>query len=61
MASRFARPVDLEGAGRPKDREFCRASLQEGYVDRVTLTTRLSAVAGLNPALVRSVEDMTSA
>jgi hypothetical protein len=46
-------------AGRPKDREFCRALLDGGYVDRVTLTTRLSAVAGLDPAIVRSVEDMT--
>jgi hypothetical protein len=48
-------------AGRPKDREFCRALLQGGYVDRVALTQRLSAVADLDPAIVRSVEDMTRA
>lgn len=45
-------------AGRPKDREFCRALLEAGHVDRVTLTDRLSDVAGLDPAIVRSVERM---
>jgi hypothetical protein len=48
-------------AGRPKDREFCRALLDAEYVDRATLTTRLAAVAGLDPAVVSSVEDMTRA
>ncbi len=48
-------------AGRPKDREFCRALLDAGYVDRVILTARLSAVADLDMAIVRSVEDMIRA
>ena len=48
-------------AGRPKDREFCRANARAGYVDRVTLSARLSAVADLDTAIVRSVEDMIRA
>ena len=47
-------------AGRPKDREFCRAMLEAGHVDRVTLIARLTDVAGLDPAIIRSVEGLVT-
>ena len=38
-------------AFRPKDLEFCTALMSEGLVDADTLTSRLSAVDGLDSAL----------
>ena len=37
-------------AGRPRDREFCRALLERGLVDAKTLRTRLGAVNSIDAA-----------
>lgn len=47
-------------AGRPKDREFCRALLNGGHVDPDVLVERLGDVDGLEPGVAESVERMIS-
>jgi hypothetical protein len=42
-------------ANRPKDIEFCQALLEDGIVEPDTLTSRLRAVADLDPRLERIV------
>ena len=42
-------------AGRPKDREFCRALLDRAWVDRIVLADRLIGVAGLDPQIAEAV------
>jgi hypothetical protein len=42
-------------AGRPKDREFCRALLEAGQVDPAILVERMPDVDGLDPSVAESV------
>ncbi|HEY6893710.1 MAG TPA: DUF6036 family nucleotidyltransferase [Rhodanobacteraceae bacterium] len=46
-------------AGREKDREFCRAVVRAGFVDRTVLTTRLSGIVleGRRRELIEAVVD----
>jgi uncharacterized membrane protein len=43
-------------AGRPKDKEFCRALAQRGMVDRETLSDRLTHIDDLDPQIRAAVE-----
>lgn len=45
-------------AGRPKDREFCRALLQRGLVEPKTLRERLKKVRGLDGAVRERVSSL---
>lgn len=45
-------------AGRPKDREFCRALLDAGHVNPDVLVERLGATDGLEPTVAESVKRM---
>ena len=42
-------------AGRPKDREFCRAMTERNLVKAKILLQRLEMTAGLNPAIRKLV------
>jgi len=42
-------------AGRPKDKEFCRALIDRKLVEVKTLHQRLEMIASLNPAVRKQV------
>jgi hypothetical protein len=43
-------------AGRPKDREFCRALLDRGLVDRASLQARLKKLSGVDSRVLERIE-----